>query len=252
MEDLLRAAGLPEPGAPASETWVVVADHTLLACASYEQQGVSAYLRSLAVQPHARSRGHGVRLVEQLLARSALAGVEDAWLLTTTAEAFFARRGFVRVSRDEAPEWLRRHEHYASVCPSSAALMRRAPASPDHLFVYGTLRRGGGPAAQVLARTARRLGPATMPGRVRNLKAFPAAQDPRQPQEAVRGEVYALPRDAARRAALFTLLDAYERAGPDSAAPLPFARRHRLVRLDSGPVLTCAVYLWTGASVGPS
>lgn len=244
---LLHAAALPPASLDSATTWLAVRGADLLACASVERHATSCYLRSVAVDARQRGAGLGTRLCEQALASAARAGAEEAWLMTTDAEGFFARRGFVPVAREEAPPWLRAHGHLIADCPSSATLMRRAPASPGHLFVYGTLRRGqAGAAAQRLAGAARWLGPARLPGRVQDLGDFPAARDPSTPDQGVDGEIYALPADPARRAALLAELDAYERTGPQPAAPLPFERRQRLARLATGPVLDCAVYLWIG------
>lgn len=52
-------------------------------------------------------------------------GVEEVYLLTTTAEGFFARLGYERVEREGAPESIRGTKEFSSICPSSAVLMRK-------------------------------------------------------------------------------------------------------------------------------
>ncbi len=57
---------------------------------------------------------------------SLLGQANDVFLLTETAEPFFVRFGFERVSREEAPPQLRASEEFRCLCPESAAFMRRS------------------------------------------------------------------------------------------------------------------------------
>jgi amino-acid N-acetyltransferase len=52
-------------------------------------------------------------------------GVRELFLLTTTAEPIFARWGFRRVDRAEAPPAIRESREFASLCPASAVFMAR-------------------------------------------------------------------------------------------------------------------------------
>jgi N-acetylglutamate synthase-like GNAT family acetyltransferase len=56
-------------------------------------------------------------------------GVSALYLLTPTAEAFFARRGDVRISREAAPPVLHRTAEFAALCPASAACLTRTAAA---------------------------------------------------------------------------------------------------------------------------
>lgn len=96
-----------------------------------EVLGRQGLLRSLAVAESARGRGLGRELVRHLEAWSVHNGLEELCLLTTTAAEFFARLGYERVAREAAPAVVRRSEQFASLCPASAALMRKElPAAP--------------------------------------------------------------------------------------------------------------------------
>ncbi len=246
---LIASVGLPEAGLDALLGAMTLAeeDGSVLGCAAVEEHGAAAYLRALAVARDARCTGLGGRLAEEALARAAGAGAAEAWLMTEMATEFFARRGFAPQPRAEAPPWLRGHEHFRSRCAASASVMRRAPASPSRLFVYGTLRRGGAAAmARTLAATGVWLGPAQMAGCLHDLGDFPAATDPQSPTDFFDGEVFALPAAPAARAALLAALDHYERSSPAGASGLPFARRHRRARLAEGGAVDCAIYLWQG------
>lgn len=91
-----------------------------------EGQGEARLLRSLAVSERAQGHGLGHRLLEAAEAQARSRGAQRLWLLTTTAEAFFARAGYVRAERETAPKALRLLTEFSSVCPSTAACMTKA------------------------------------------------------------------------------------------------------------------------------
>jgi amino-acid N-acetyltransferase len=82
-------------------------------------------LRSLAVRDSARSRGIAAALCARVteLARERRFG--SLWLLTTSARDYFTRHGFEAVDRESAPAAIRATAQFASLCPSSAIVMRR-------------------------------------------------------------------------------------------------------------------------------
>ena len=83
-------------------------------------------LRSIVVPAARRRRGLGRVILATLLETARAWGAKEAWLLTTTAEAFFAANGFERVARTDAPAAIATTSQFKDVCPDSAALMRRA------------------------------------------------------------------------------------------------------------------------------
>jgi amino-acid N-acetyltransferase len=85
-------------------------------------------LRSLAVEQSRRGTGLGTELVGTLERMAAAEGVTDLYLLTTTAESFFARRGYQRVPRESAPAVIRETTEFSSICPASSAFMRKGLA----------------------------------------------------------------------------------------------------------------------------
>ena len=71
-----------------------------------------------------RSRGLGRRIVRQLLDRLSSRGLREFYLLTTTAEEYFRRRGFRTVDRDEVHPQLLASREFQDACPASAVCMR--------------------------------------------------------------------------------------------------------------------------------
>ncbi|MBX7183507.1 MAG: GNAT family N-acetyltransferase [Vicinamibacteria bacterium] len=125
---LLASCGLPTDGLADhwGSTWVAVGPGSrpqVNGSVALEFHGQAALLRSLATRPDARGLGLGQALFEFALARAADRGVESVALLTTTAEPFFARRGFEKVSRDDLPGALQASAEFRGACPASAAAM---------------------------------------------------------------------------------------------------------------------------------
>jgi N-acetylglutamate synthase-like GNAT family acetyltransferase len=93
--------------------------------AGFERHGDNALLRSIVVLPAQRGRGFGRAMVGRLLELARASGVRDAYLLTSTARAFFERVGFTLVDRAAAPAAIRATEQAARLCPASATLLHR-------------------------------------------------------------------------------------------------------------------------------
>jgi len=126
IRDLLTASGLPTAGLEDHwKTFVVAHDgDRLVGCGGAEAYQFAALIRSVAVTSDYQKRGLGRRIVRQLLDRLASRGLREFYLLTTTAEEYFKKRGFKTIDRDEVhPQLLVSHE-FQGACPDSAVCMR--------------------------------------------------------------------------------------------------------------------------------
>ncbi|ASV97047.1 hypothetical protein CJU94_01975 [Paraburkholderia aromaticivorans] len=135
IQNLLLANGLPAQDVSGAliEGFLVAEDArgTIVGSGGLEQLGSSVLLRSLAVTPELRGTGIARELVAQLECHARSLGRQEIWLLTATAERFFERVGYERVSRDEAPREVRLCRQFAALCPATAACMRkRLPPNP--------------------------------------------------------------------------------------------------------------------------
>jgi len=127
-EALLGALDLPLAGLDAcfSTIWVAeAADGPLVGLAGIELYPDGALLRSVAVHPDWRGTGLGRALIGRALDGARAAGARDAYLLTTTAERWFPRFGFVAIARDEVPPGVRQSVEFREACPASAVVMHR-------------------------------------------------------------------------------------------------------------------------------
>lgn len=90
-----------------------------------ELYGNVALLRSLVVAPGRRGGGEGSTLLEHAERYAHANGVRTLYLLTTTAEHFFARRGYCHAPRGSAPGAIRATREFSALCPTSSAFMAR-------------------------------------------------------------------------------------------------------------------------------
>lgn len=133
---LMIASDLPREGLEDQfgEAYVIAeTDGALVGLAGVERHGRHGLLRSVAVTPTLRGAGLGAVLVSDRIAWARAQGLESLYLLTTTADRWFGRHGFLAVDRAAAPQEIRGSSSYAGICPSTAVLMRYAGESPGAL-----------------------------------------------------------------------------------------------------------------------
>lgn len=91
-----------------------------------ELHGREALLRSLAVTADARRSGCGGALIAELETLAKSLGVKELYLLTETAESYFASRGYRSVERHAVAENIRQTREFSSLCPADAAVMKKS------------------------------------------------------------------------------------------------------------------------------
>ncbi len=125
LTQLLQEAGLSDLGVVEALDDFVVAESNgrVVGAVGVERYGSNALLRSAVVDPLVRGSGVGRLLVVQILSHAARRGSNCVYLLTTTAENWFPRFGFERVSRDEVPESVKTSVEFREICPASAVVM---------------------------------------------------------------------------------------------------------------------------------
>jgi arsenate reductase (thioredoxin) len=123
---LLRAQGLPASDITDEHLehfFFSGSDESPTGLVGVEIYGTDALLRSLVVAESTRSRGVGAALVQYVEDYAASRRVGALYLLTTTAESFFERRGYRRVDRAQAPRSIQSTLEFSSLCPASSAFM---------------------------------------------------------------------------------------------------------------------------------
>jgi amino-acid N-acetyltransferase len=123
---LLEAEGLPTGDlteAHLRHFFFIGTDGAPSALVGLEIYGEDALLRSLVVSATARTQGLGSALVQRAEEYAAAHQVRALYLLTTTAESYFAHRGYKRIDRAQAPPSIQSTREFASLCPASSAFM---------------------------------------------------------------------------------------------------------------------------------
>ena len=124
--DLLKKNNLPtEDISEATSLFVVEDAHTVIGTIALEYAGPDGLLRSLAVAEDHRQNGVGGELVSFIEDYSKRQGIQQLYLLTTMAEKFFAKRGYVVVERSAVSPFIQNSSEFASVCPSTAVVMKK-------------------------------------------------------------------------------------------------------------------------------
>lgn len=120
------------------------------------------------------------------------------------------------------------------------------PQQPEHIFVYGTLRRGRHEMARLLTEQAVDEGHGTIQARLFLVEDYPGVELSEDPRHLVHGEVYRL----VEGPALLAALDDYEGFDRRDPAGSLFVRRVLPVRLVDGTVLPAWVYLYNRPTEG--
>ncbi len=139
---LLASAGLPveDLEGAGKELVVAVFEGRLVGCVGVEVAGASCLLRSLVVAADLRGKGIAAALHERAIALASLRGAQTAYLLTTTAERYAARKGFEQVDRATVPPAIAALPQFRGICPSTAVCMRRRIAGEARHYPRELLR----------------------------------------------------------------------------------------------------------------
>lgn len=125
IEKLLRETKLPVDGAREHLQHFLVLENgsQVIGTVGLEIYDRDALLRSLAVGEHEQGKGLGNKLYNAAIATARQRNIKNLYLLTETAEAFFAKKGFVRIDRASVSSAVTRSVEFRSACPASAACM---------------------------------------------------------------------------------------------------------------------------------
>ena len=100
-------------------------DEELIGVAGIELYGENALIRSVCVDEAYRSQGMAEILTQHIEQYARSKGACNLFLLTTTAENYFQRKGFVKVDRNEVPQNVQLSTEFSTVCPTSAAVLKK-------------------------------------------------------------------------------------------------------------------------------
>jgi len=96
----------------------------LIGCIGLERLGEIGLLRSLAVHINFRGKGLGIKLAEVILRKAEDKSLDQVYLLTTDAEIFFKKLGFIEIIKNDAPDSVKKTKQYSEICSDSAVVMK--------------------------------------------------------------------------------------------------------------------------------
>lgn len=102
----------------------IVGDSTVGAI-GLDPYGSSGLLRSMIVLPEYRKMGIAAHLVDRLESHARKAGIKELFLITNTAERFFAKIGFQKIDRNLLPDTVAVSAEFNGLCPASSSIMKK-------------------------------------------------------------------------------------------------------------------------------
>lgn len=108
---------------------VARADQELVGAVGLQRAGPSGLLRSLVVANEWRGRRLAAALVVALESSAREREVARLYLLTTTAEEYFRRRGYVAADRSDVPAAIAAFREFSELCPASAVCLTKPLSS---------------------------------------------------------------------------------------------------------------------------
>ena len=127
---LLKAHDLPYQDISLQKVDFILAvqNDRVIGCIGLEKYDQHGLLRSLVIDKNCQNRGIGSLLLDQLVSYCARCGVQNLHLLTTTAERYFASKGFLSKERQSAPPSIQETTEFSQLCPSSSSYMMKTLA----------------------------------------------------------------------------------------------------------------------------
>jgi amino-acid N-acetyltransferase len=125
VKNLLKEAGLPNDDIDEhAETFIIAkTNDELIGVIGLEIWNYNALLRSLVVKAKYRNHGIANELYEKCIEMAKQNSINTVALLTTTAKKFFSKKGFVKVTGNDIPDFLKETKEFRFYCPNSSIIM---------------------------------------------------------------------------------------------------------------------------------
>jgi len=122
---LLKESDLPADDiSEHAETFLTAkVNNELVGAVGLEIWNDCALLRSFVVKEKYRNNGLGRELYEKCIELAQRSNIKLVALLTTTAELYFSKKGFIKVTGDSIPFFVKQTKEFQVYCPKSSAVM---------------------------------------------------------------------------------------------------------------------------------
>jgi len=136
LVDLLKTNNLPVGDIVPDLAHFFVAEGAgqLIGTAGLEVYGTDGLLRSMAVEASFRKQGVAAGLLATVFDHARKTGLKEMYLLTETASAYFQKKGFRVVKREDVPQSIQQSTEFSHICSSSATVMQKEINSKKRLL----------------------------------------------------------------------------------------------------------------------
>jgi amino-acid N-acetyltransferase len=126
IQHLLQEVGLSSDGLRQfiDHFFVAISHGQVVGTIGLEVYTPTGLLRSAAVLPAFQHQGIGDQLTARLINSAKELGLNELVLMTTTASAYFSRKGFSAVDRNQIRGEILQSSQFQGGCPSTAVSMR--------------------------------------------------------------------------------------------------------------------------------
>ncbi len=128
IRQLLKSCGLPQEDLHRDhfKHFVVYKERGLiLGVVGLEIFERIALLRSLAVNERHRNRGIASQMVAKIEEYGRSLQIEKLFLLTTSAEEFFSKKGYKKIDRKFVPQEIQKTREFQDLCPNNSVCLTK-------------------------------------------------------------------------------------------------------------------------------
>ena len=100
-------------------------ENEITAVMGMDRYGDAGLLRSAAVKASHRNLGIAAALINRLLDDARSNNLKVLYLITNTAEQYFAKKGFEKIEREAVPPTVLQSKEFNGLCPASSVMMRK-------------------------------------------------------------------------------------------------------------------------------
>ena len=124
---LLKENGLPYSDIENESVQIfsIQQDNQTIGIIGFERFENHGLLRSFVIEEKYRSKGLGGKILIDFECLASDAGIENFFLLTTTADKFFDKNGYQVYNRNAVPDQIANTTEFGSLCPQSAVCMKK-------------------------------------------------------------------------------------------------------------------------------
>lgn len=125
IKEMLEKDGLPTNDLEEKNVMLFVGelDDSVIACIGLEVYDTIGLLRSLSVKNEFRNKGIGNKMTQYVYQYCKQHEISHLYLLTTTADNYFEKHKFSRITRDKVPTAVKQTNQFRELCPESATVM---------------------------------------------------------------------------------------------------------------------------------